>query len=357
LPAQDLTVLFGTHVAGPGKGFSVSSFDSKTGALGKPEFVIEAEAPAYFILADGDRRLYTCNSTGFVSAYAVADGGRSLKLLSKVPSGGGDPSYISLDKTGKYLFVANYDGGSIAAWALKPDGSIGARTAFVQFTGSGVNPQRQTHAYAHSIVVDPANRFVLTGDLGVDKVYVHKFSARDGSLTPNDPASVSVTPGWGARHVVFHPNGKWVYVNTEMGSRIVFFHWDGATGTLVQQQVVSTLAPDFHGTSAASEMRVSADGRFLYASNRVDVGDGDMAVFSIDPASGWLTPIQHINSGGHTPRNFDIDPAGQWMVVTNHGSNNAQIFRIDNKSGTLTPAGAPVSVPYPFSPRFVASPK
>src|SRR5208283_573347 len=182
MPAQDLTVLFGTHVAGPGKGFSVSSFDSKTGALGKPEFVIEAEAPAYFILADGGRRLYTCNSTGFVSAYAVADGGRNLTLLSKVPSGGGDPSYISLDKTGKTVFVANYDGGSIAAWALKPDGSIGARTAFVQFTGSGVNPQRQQHAYAHSIVADPTNRFVLTGDLGVDKVYVHRFNAQDGSL-------------------------------------------------------------------------------------------------------------------------------------------------------------------------------
>ena len=118
--AQQMTVLFGTHVAGPGKGFSVSSFDPKTGALGKPEFVTEAEAPAYFILADGDRRLYTCNSTGFVSAYAVADGGRSLTLLSKVPSGGGDPSYISLDKTGRTVFVANYDGGNIAAWALKP---------------------------------------------------------------------------------------------------------------------------------------------------------------------------------------------------------------------------------------------
>ena len=311
MAAQQMTVLFGTHVAGPGKGFSVSSFDAKTGALGKPEFVIEAEAPAYFILADDDRRLYTCNSTGFVSAYAVADGGRSLTLLSKVPSGGGDPSYISLDKSGRYVFVANYDGGNIAAWALKADGSIGARTAFVQFTGSGVNPQRQTHAYAHSIVVDPTNRFVLTGDLGVDKVYVHRFNVKDGSLTPNDPASVSITPGWGARHVVFHPNGRWVYLNTEMGSRIVFFHWDTATGTLTQQQVVSTLAPDLHGTSNASEMRVSADGRFIYASNRVDVGDGDIAVFAIDPESGRLTPVQHIDSGGHTPRNFDIDPSGE----------------------------------------------
>ncbi|MGA2438008.1 MAG: lactonase family protein [Acidobacteriaceae bacterium] len=357
MAAQQMTVLFGTHVAGPGKGFSVSSFDPKTGALGKPEFVIEAEAPAYFILADGGRRLYTCNSTGFVSAYAVADGGRSLKLLNKVPSGGGDPSYISLDKTGKVVFVANYDGGNVASWELKSNGKIGDRRSFQQFIGSGVNPQRQQHAYAHSIVVDPTNRFVLIGDLGEDKVFIDRFNAKDGSLTENNPAFVSIAAGQGARHVVFHPNGRWVYLNTEMGSNIVFFHWDGATGTLVQQQLISTLPRGFHGTSNASEMRVSADGRFIYASNRVDVGDGDIAVFAIDAKTGQLTPVQHINSGGHTPRNFDIDPTGEWMVVTNHGSNNAQVFRIDKKAGTLTPVGAPVSVPYPFSPRFVAAAK
>jgi 6-phosphogluconolactonase len=355
--AQDLTVLFGTHVGGPGKGFSISKFDSKTGALGKPEFVTEAAGPAYFILADGGKRLYTCNSTGFVSAYVVAEQGRSLTLLNKVSSEGGDPSYISLDRTGKYVLVANYQGGNILVWALKPDGSIGERTAIVQHTGSGVDPQRQTHAYAHSIIVDPTNRFVLTADLGLDKLFVYKFNAKDGSLTPNDPEFATVSPGWGARHVIFHPNGKWVYLNTEMGSRIVFFHWDNATGTLTQQQVVSTLSPEFHGTSAAAEMRVSADGRFIYATNRYDVGDGDMAVFAIDAKSGQLTPIQHIGTGGHTPRNFDIDPTGDWMVVTNHGSNNAQIFRIDKKAGTLTPAGAPVSVPYPFSPRFVSAAK
>ncbi len=355
--AQDLKVLFGTHVSGPGKGFSISSFDSRTGTLGKPEFVAESAGPAYFILADGGKRLYTCNSTGFISAYAVADQGRSLILLNQVPSGGGDPSYISLDKPGKVVFVANYQGGNIAAWALKPDGSIGERTAFIQHTGSGVDPKRQTHAYAHSIIVDPANRFVLTADLGLDKLFVYKFNAKDGSLTPNDPEFASVSPGWGARHVIFHPNGKWVYLNTEMGSRIVFFHWDTATGSLIQQQVVSILAPEFHGTSAASEMRVSADGRFIYAANRYDVGDGDMAVFAVDARSGQLTPIQHIGTGGHTPRNFDIDPTGEWMVVTNHGSNNAQVFRIDKKTGMLTAAGAPVSVPYPFSPRFVAAVK
>jgi 6-phosphogluconolactonase len=354
-PGQDFTVLFGTHTSGPGKGFSASQFDSKTGVLSPPEFLTEASAPAYFVLAAGQTRLYACNSDGFVSAYAVANGGRSLTLLNKVPSEGGDPSYISLDKTGKYIFVANYQGGSIVAWALMPDGAIGQRTAFVQHTGTGVDPKRQTHAYAHSIIVDPTNRFVLTADLGLDKLFVYKFDVKTGALTPNDPPFASVSPGLGARHVAFHPNGKWVYLDNEMGSKVVFFHWDSAKGSLHEAQMVSMLPEDFHGTSAAAEMKVSMDGRFLYGTNRYDGKgqNGDIVVFAIDQKSGLLKAIQHISSGGETPRNFEFDPSGRWMVVANHGSNNAVVFKIEGKTGMLTQQGAPVGVPYPFSPRFL----
>jgi 6-phosphogluconolactonase len=357
LVGQSLTVLFGTHVSGKGKGFSASSFDPKTGVLGKPEFLLDAPGPAYFVLTAGQTRLYTCNSDGFVSAYAVAGGGRSLTLLNKVSSEGGDPSYISLDKSEKFIFVANYQGGNIVAWALKPDGSIGERTALVQHTGKGVDPKRQTHAYAHSIVVDPANRFILTADLGLDKLFVYKFDSRTGALTPNDPPFAAVSPGLGARHVVFHPNGRWVYLDNEMGSKVVFFHWDSAKGLLNQMQMVSMLPENFQGSSAAAEMKVSLDGRFLYGTNRYegDGQNGDIVVFAIDQRNGLLKAIQHISSGGETPRNFEFDPSGRWMVVTNHGSNNAVVFKIDRETGMLTRQGSPVGVPYPFSPRFLTA--
>ena len=196
MAAQQMTVLFGTHVAGPGKGFSVSSFDAKAGALGKPEFVIQAEAPAYFILADDDRRLYTCNSTGFVSAYAVADGGRSLTLLSRSPQRRRRPQLHQPGQVGPLRLRGQL--------RRRQHCRVGAEGGRQHRSAHGVcavhrlgrQPAAATHAYAHSIVVDPTDRFVLTGDLGVDKVYVHRFNVKDGSLTPNDPASVSITPGW-----------------------------------------------------------------------------------------------------------------------------------------------------------------
>ena len=349
--AADLTVYFGTHTAGPGKGFSVSHFDTVTGALSKPAFLLETPAPAYFVIAPGGRRLYSCNSTGFVSAYSIDPASAQLKLINQKPSGGGDPSYISLDRTGHYVFVANYDGGNIAVWALETDGSLGERTAFVQHTGSSVNPQRQSHAFAHSIRVDSTNRFVLVADLGLDKLFVYKFNVKDGSLTPNDPPFVKTAPGAGPRHVVFHPNGRWVYLITEMGNTIMLFDWDTRRGALSEVQTVSTLPKGFQGNSTCAEIQVHPSGRFVYASNR---GRDSIAVFSVDAKTGRLTLIQDVPSGGKTPRNFDMDPTAHWLLVTNHDSNIAMVFGIDQETGKLTPAGQPVDVPSPYCPRFLA---
>jgi 6-phosphogluconolactonase len=349
--AEDLLVLIGTHSSGPGKGFAIAHFDTENGTLTRPKLLLEASEPAYFILTKREQRLYTCNSPGFVSAYAVEHSTGKLTFLNQEPTGGGDPSYVSLDKTEKYVFVANYQGGSIATWALKPDGSLGKRTAFIQHSGHGINPLRQAHAYPHSIIVDPSNRFVLVADLGLDKLFVYKFDATNGSLTPTNPASISVTPGSGARHVTFHPNGHWVYLVTEMGNTVHFFHWDGKRGILTELQSISTLPINFRGVSTSAEVKVSPNGRFLYTSNR---GHDSIAVFSVAPKSGHLAPVQDIPSGGKWPRNFEFDPTGHWMIVTNHNSNNAAVFRIDQETGKLTAVGEPVEVPFPpFSPRFL----
>jgi 6-phosphogluconolactonase len=188
-------------------------------------------------------------------------------------------------------------------------------------------------------------------DLGLDKLFVYRFNVKDGSLSPNDPPFARSAPGSGARHVVFHPNGRWVYLITEMGNTIILFNWDTKNGTLSEVQTTPTLPKDFQGASTCAEVQVHPSGRFVYASNR---GHDSIAVFSVDAHTGRLTPIQHVPSGGKTPRNFEMDPTARWMLVTNHGNEKAMVFRIDQETGKLTPVGQPVDVPAPFCPRFLA---
>ncbi|MGO9641750.1 MAG: lactonase family protein [Candidatus Acidiferrales bacterium] len=361
--AKEMWVFFGTHVDQPGHGFFVARFDTRTGALTKPEFLLQAAAPAFFVIDPDGKHLYTANSletyngqpTGLVSAYKVDPVTARLTLLNQQPSGGADPSYVSLDKTGRYLFVANYNGATIAAFALNPDGSIGNRTAFIQHTGKGVNPTRQTQAHPHSIRVDPTNHFAFVPDLGLDKIFVYRFDARDGSLTPNDPPFASVAPGSGPRHLDFDPAGRFAYVLNEMASKVTVFAWDSTHGVLTEVQTISSLPAGFTGTSAAAEIRVHPTGRFLYCTNR---GDNSIAVFAVDAASGRLSLIEHVSTQGKMPRNFEFDPTGHWLLVSNHDSDNALVFKIHLATGKLTPQGTPVSLPLPFCERFlpVASP-
>ncbi len=350
--AMDSYIYFGSHRVGPGVGFSLSHFDTDTGVLTPPRFLLEARAPAFFLITPDGGHLYTVNSgePGGLAAYAIDRSTGNLRYINRDLAGGGDTSYISLDHTGRFAFVANYQGGNLAAFALRPDGGIGDWTAFDQHTGHGIDPQRQTHAFAHSIVPSPDNRFVLVADLGVDKVYIYRFDATTGGLRPGTPAFVSVKPGSGARHLKFHPNGRWVYLVNEMASTVIAFRWDAEKGTLTESQNLSTLPAGFAGTSAAAEIEVHPNGRFLYTSNR---GDDSLAVFAINPADGRLSLVQHISSGGKTPRNFAFDPTAQWIVCTNHGSDNAVVFRVDANTGQLTRHGPPVAVPNPFCERFL----
>jgi 6-phosphogluconolactonase len=353
--AAETLVIIGTHAAGPGRGFSLAHFEPGNGALTAPRFDAEAVAPSFFVVAPDGRHLYACNSVrqGGLSSYAIDARTGRIRLLNRVASGGAEPCYVSLDQTGRYALVANYDSGSVAVFALERDGRVGARTAFALHTGRSADPLRQTRAHAHSIVVDPGNCFALAADLGSDRIYVYRFDAKTGALAPNDPPFASTPPGFGPRHLTFHPNGRWGYVTGEIGNAVIGFAWNPVRGILRQFQSLSTLPPGFHGPDTAAEIAVRPDGKFLYVSNR---GSDTLAAFSIDPDTGRLAMIGSVSSQGRMPRNLAIDPTGQWIVVTNCDADNAAVFRIDPRTGRLALAGPPVSVPYPFGVRFLAVP-
>jgi 6-phosphogluconolactonase len=354
--AEDMFVYFGSHGAGQHVGFSLAHFDTDTGKLTAPVFLEEAVAPAYFIIRPDGRRLYTCNSSpgSSVSAYAIDPATAKLAFLNQQPSVGGDPRYVSLDPSGRYLMVANFLGGSVAVFALRPDGSIGARTAFVQNIGASLDPKDPKHAHAHSIRFDPSHRFVLVADLGLDKVLVYRLNPKTGALTPNDPPFASVAPGSGPRHTAFDPHGRYVYVINQTANNIIRFGWDSKHGILTQFEAVSTLPEGFTGNDMGAEILMHPSGKFVYATNR---GNNSVAVFSVQADTGRLNPIQYISTQGKTPRNADFDPTGKWLLVTNQDSSTAVVFRIDQSTGQLTENGDPVAVPAPFCERFLPAGK
>jgi 6-phosphogluconolactonase len=333
-------------------GIAAAEFDSTTGKLSTPKLITATRDPAHFALSADGAHLYMCNTgtPGGVSAFAVDRKTRAPRLLNHIVSQGRGPSYVSLDASGRYVLDANYGGGYVEVLSLAQDGSLGQQTAFVQHTGSSIHA-RQNKPYAHWIGTDPSNRFALVADLGTDRIVVYKFDAATGTLAPHDPPAVKVAGGMGPRHLVFHPNGKWVYGTAELANEVMAFNWDTAKGTLTQFQSVRTLAEGFAEPSTAAEIAVHANGKFLFASNR---GEDTLVVYAIDPKSGELSFRQRISSRGKVPRYFTLDPSNQWLLVSNQESGNIAVFRVDANSGALSAAGDPVSLNRPMAVVFAA---
>lgn len=332
-------------------GITVAEFDSDTGKLSAPKLILETRDPAHFAVTADGRHLYMCNTgvPGGVSAFAIQDRKTgALELLNYMESKGRGPSYVSVDQSGKYVLDANYGGGFIEVFSTAKDGSLDQQTAFVQHIGSSVHP-RQTRPYAHWIRTDPSNQFVLVADLGMDQVVVYKFDEKTGKLMANDPPFAKTSPGMGPRHLVFHPNGKWVYGIAELANEVLAFAWDAKKGVLTPTGSVKTLADGFKDPSTAAEIAVHANGKFLYASNR---GEDSLVVYAIDQASGALTFKQRVASRGKVPRYFTFDATYQWLLVSNQEGGNVSVFSVDGKTGEMTPVGEPVALVKPMAVVF-----
>lgn len=340
------------------KGIYAYRFDSSTGETTSLGLAAETTNPSFVALHPNGRFLYAVNeiqnyngpNSGGVSAFSIGRSTGKLTLLNEVPSRGADPCYITLDKTGKYVLVANYTGGSVAAFPVLEDGKLGEASAFVQHTGHGTNPERQEKAHAHSIDLSPDNRFAMVDDLGLDELLVYKFDSATGSLTPNDPPFAKFDAGAGPRHFALSPSGKFAYVVAEMHSTVTVFSNDEKTGTLHSLQTISALPKDFTGKNDDAEIEMHPSGKFLYASNR---GSDTITVFAVDPVKGTLTPVAYTPTQGKEPRSFEIDPTGKFLFAANQKSDNIVVFRIDPKTGRLTPTGKVLDVGAPVCVKFL----
>lgn len=349
--------------AGNGKGIYLFEVNDTTGELTPLGLVAELRNASWIELDRSRRFLYALSEvadfgsgTGSVSAFAVDRESGKLQLLNTVSSEGVGPAHLSLDGTGKYIFVANYVGGNAAVLPIHADGTLGKATDVHQDEGAlgsktaasapggsfAISGHDRTHA--HMIHADPSNRFVLQTDLAQDRIYVWRFDPANGRLTPSSANPfVTLPSGDGPRHFAFHSNGRWMYSLQEEASTIVFFHFDSETGKLVAQQTLSTLPKGFKGTSFTSEILISKDGRFVYTANRLH---DTIAIFSIG-ADGRLTYLDETSTLGDYPRYIGMHPDGMFLYATNQRSDAITTFRVDTHSGLLRFTGQYTAVGSP----------
>lgn len=356
---EERILYVGTYTAeGRREGIHILRMDVGTGALRRVSAIEAGPNPSYLALHPNGRVLYSVNevsemdgvASGAVRAFTIAAGSGDLTFLNEHWSVGAAPCYVSTDRKGRALLVANYVSGTVAILPIDAvDGSLTRATHAVQHTGSGPVTARQKSAHAHYIMPHPNNRFVLAADLGVDRVIVYRYEEARTTLVHIDASDVVLNPGTGPRHLAFHPTLPLVFVAGELNSTITMCRCDPETGALSVVQTLSTLPSTHTGDNFPADIHVAPDGRTVYLSNR---GHNSVAVFSIPPATGRMALVQHVSTGGDWPRNFTIDPTGRWVLVANQRSGSIVVFERNAGNGRLTPTAHRIDLPSPVCLRF-----
>lgn len=338
-------VLLGTD---KGKGIYRAAWNAATGVLGPVELAIATNRPTYFAMHPKRPVLYAANEAaegdGGISSFRVDEKGGGLESIQSLSAMGSGTCYVSVDAVGKSAFVANYGGGTVAAYSLKPDGAMEAGTSFDCKNNAacgitGPQTDRQDAPHMHCAVVSPDDKYLLVCNLGEDSIEVFPiFPDSKANLILGTPVRVATRAGSGPRHVVFHPDGKTVYCIHELDCTIDAFSWNKGTLTPLGGSVISTLANDGDRTgSTACEIIISSNGKFVYANTR---GEDSLVVYRVNEKTALLTEIQRVKTGGTVTRLISFDPSKQWLLCMNQGSSTVTVFKHDPKTGKLGGGGA-----------------
>lgn len=347
-------ILFGTGniLQGKGEGIYVYRLDTSSGSMELCSIAQAGPNPSYLTFDPSRRFLYAVNEvkefdgtpTGAVSAFAVDPVSGVLRFLNRKPSHGTDPCHLVVDKTGRYVLVANFMSGSVCVLPVLADGSLGDAADVVQHWGSSVDPVRQAGPHAHAVTLDDAGRYAFVPDLGLDKLMVYRFDPQRGKLEADDHPWIDVPAGAGPRQLVMHPGGEYAYLINELNSTVTAFRYEGERGSLREIQTLSTLPEGFEGKSACAELQISPSGKFLYGSNR---GHESIVIYAINQVDGTLSCIGHESTQGKTPRHFIVDPDGAFLLVANQDTDSVITFKLDPASGELSATGHAACVPTP----------
>ena len=351
---ENYNLLVGTYTSsGKSEGIYVYDFNVNTGASAYKSKATGISNPSYLAISKDKKNVYSVSEAGpgngSISAFNFNAVTGELKLINSVTSGGDGPCYVEVDDSKKYVFSANYGGGSLAAIRVNDDGSLNSDVQRIQHEGSSIHKD-QSKPHVHAAVLSPDNKFLLVADLGTDKVHTYRFipGGKD-ALAPADPAFVSTKAGAGPRHLTFHPNGKFVYVVNELDGSVDAYAYND--GKLTSLQTITMLREGFSGTIEAADIHCSADGKFLYASNREE--SNELLIYSVGK-NGRLKFAGRQSVLGKAPRNFVIAPGGRFLLVANQNSDEIVVFRRNAKTGLLTDTGSRIAVGRPVCLKFVA---
>lgn len=361
-PVTAFTVLIGTDTSKGGKGIYRARFESATGQLSDLAVAAETVQPSFLAVgpAGARRMLYSVNEasdgSAAVSSFVLATTAGDLRAAGKVSAGTAGPCYVSVDATGHAAFTANYAGGGVSSYRVQPDGTLAGPVEQVNFHGArfgtdGPQADRQDGPHPHSATISPDNRFLVVNDLGHDTIVVFALDADTAQLHADEASVYHTEAGAGPRHVVFHPNGRWLYGVNELNSTVSHYLWTTTHGEKAQAllvksgEAVRTTDENFREKNTAAEVAISPNGAFLYVSNR---GENSLVVFAISPSDGSLKVVQRIGCGGRTPRQFTLDTTGRWLLCGNQGSDTVTVFRRDPGSGRLDGPVQTLVVPAPY---------
>jgi 6-phosphogluconolactonase len=318
--------------SGYGPSLYTFAVDPTTGALSPLSTVASfGSSPSFLAPNPAMTFLYAVdeNQTGRVGAYRIDGDSGALALLGAVSSGGSGPAFVGLDRSGRYVFAANYTDGSVTVFPVQADGSLGAPTDHQAAGGE-----------AHMAITDPSNAYLFVPCKADDRIQRFAFDAATGKLGAATSAAVTAS-GAGPRHLAFHPSGKWAYLINETNSTMTAYAYDAASGALTAIVTRSTLPPGFQGTNTAAEVWVHPSGRWVVGSNR---GADDLVVFAIDANTGGIASAGFTAAGGMAPRDFAFDPTGTWLYAADEDSGAIVPFRFDAVAGSLSPVGHAVNV-------------
>lgn len=346
--SQQFYLFTGTYTGSGSKGIYVYKFDAAKGIISPVSVAENVENPSFLAIHPNGKTVYAVNETGGdkpgeVSAFSFDKKTEKLVFINKQKTDGDHPCYVAIDKTGKWITVANYSGGNLAAFAIQANGGLAPHAQLIQHEGKGTTA-RQEKPHVHSTVFSPDNHYLMVQDLGLDKVVVYRFDpANKEPLTKESSLDASVDPGSGPRHITFHPSLPYAYLIEELSGTVRAFKFNA--GKLTAIQSITSHPTDFNGQKGSADIHVSPDGKFLYASNRGEANS--IAVYKIDQESGKLTLVEIVPSLGGHPRNFMIDPTGNYLLVANRDGNNIVVFKRDKVKGTILPFGKPVEISKP----------